>query len=115
MSGKAPGSVYLIVFGVIMRSMALAKSEITVAEGMLLLLFSGLQLQKSQISHRALAPVETTLVDTIRIKKRYPAAGSPIRRVPQLACPTVPGYSQKNGPKVIRANHREPPPDRLTS
>jgi hypothetical protein len=38
---------------------------------MLLLLFSGLQQQKSQISRWALAPVETTLVSTIRIMKRY--------------------------------------------
>ncbi|QDT27346.1 hypothetical protein Enr10x_26630 [Gimesia panareensis] len=56
-TSQVPGSVYLIVF--------------SVAEGMLLLLFSGLQQQKSKISRRALAPVETTLVYTIRIKKRY--------------------------------------------
>jgi hypothetical protein len=42
--------------------MALAKLVFTVAEGMLLLLFSGLQQQKSQINRRALAPVETALV-----------------------------------------------------
>jgi hypothetical protein len=54
------GSVYLIVLGVMLRSMALAKSVFTVAEGLLVLLFSELQQQK--ISRRALAPVETTLV-----------------------------------------------------
>jgi len=42
-----------------------------VAEGLLLLLFSGLQQQKNQISRRALAPVETSLIFTIQIKKRY--------------------------------------------
>jgi hypothetical protein len=42
-----------------------------VAEGMLLLVFSGLRRQKNQISRRALAPVETFLVYNIRIKKRY--------------------------------------------
>jgi hypothetical protein len=41
------------------------------AEGVLSPLFSGHQQQKRQISRRALAPVKTTLVYTIRIKKRY--------------------------------------------
>ena len=61
-SRKSQVAFILIVFGVIVSSMALAKSVFTVAEGMLLLLFSGLQQQKSQISRRALAPVETSLV-----------------------------------------------------
>jgi hypothetical protein len=43
----------------------------TVAEGMLLFLFSGLQQQK-----RKLAPVETSLVDIIRIEKRHLATGT---------------------------------------
>lgn len=46
----------------------------TVVEGMLVLLFSGIQQQKSQISRRVLALVETILVDAIRIKKRYLAS-----------------------------------------
>ncbi|MEQ8850975.1 hypothetical protein [Gimesia sp.] len=46
----------------------------TVVKVVQVLLFSGFQQQKSQISRRALAPVETILVDTIRIKKRYLAS-----------------------------------------
>jgi hypothetical protein len=66
--------------------MALAKQVFTVAEGTLLLLFSGLQQQKSQISRRALAPVETTLVWAVRINKRYLAAGFKTESTPGAIC-----------------------------
>ncbi|WP_417398401.1 hypothetical protein [Gimesia chilikensis] len=46
----------------------------TVVKVVQVLLFSGFQQQKSQISRRVLALVETILVDTIRIKKRYLAS-----------------------------------------
>jgi len=65
-----PALTTLVAFS---RSL-LGKPTVPPVEGMLLLLFSDLQQQKSQISRRALAPVETTLVYHIRIKKRHLAA-----------------------------------------